>query len=202
MRKLLNKKTLLFVLMLTFVSIGGALATITSTNEVINHVSIDTVDIELDEYMYKDDQLVKFEYDKLIYPGDLIPLIPQIKNKGVDAYIRIKIDFPQFKNADESVKETLDVLSLDDINGFEHEKWVYQDDYYYYQDVLKEEQAIHLFESIQVPTEWGNEYQSMSFDVVVEVDAVQVKNFTPDYTSSNPWGNVTPEKTVRTRMDR
>lgn len=202
MRKYINKNMLYFLIAMCFISIGGVLATISTTNKVINKVSIDTVDIELNEYMVKDDQLVDFEYIDYIYPGNLISLVPQVKNLGVDAYIRMKIDFSQFEDEEESINESLEILSLTNVNGFEDEKWIYKNGYYYFQDILKEEQVISLFESIQIPSEWDNSYQALSFDVNVEVDAVQAKNFLPDYESTNPWGDVVPEKTVRTRMDR
>lgn len=71
------------------------------------------------------------------------------------------------------------------------DKWIYDgsDGYYYYNVVLNpEETSDPIFTDFVVPSDYS--YPNSTFEVKIDADAIQSKNFTPDFTSTAPWGNV------------
>lgn len=191
MKEVIKKYRIVYiVILIVFIFISsGILATIIDTFSIINNLNVDTVDIVLNQEMIKDDKKIKFVNDDIVVPGQNISFIPNISNAGVDCYIRMKLE--------------TDALSLDDFQGF-NEKWKYNpsDNYFYYTDVLEENSNTNLFQSFTIPESWSNEMADKKFNVDLTAEAIQSKNFNPNFQSNDPWNGQQAEKTVRSRVDR
>lgn len=176
----------LFVL----IGLGGILAEITTSTSVTNNLSLNTVDILLDEYMLKNGKEEPFHFEEYLQPDKEVSLIPRITNQGVKCYVRVKVDFQTTSKDCLLTKEHLTGINQD---------WVYKNDYFYYTKPLEEYASIDLCNGFAVPGEWGNEMAEEEYNIDFVVDAIQCKNFEPDFSSEQPWFDVTVEKTVRSR---
>lgn len=159
-------------------------ASINHSISIRNTLNMDTVDIELNELENSEDGLVKFQPIEYISPAQQISYIPQIVNKGIDCYVRAKISIDdQFLNAE----------------GIES-KWVTcKDGYLYYTDVLKEDESINIFDIIKVNENIDSSSELQKCNITVKVDAIQSRNFTPDFSSDMPFGSHEIQDTVRSR---
>ena len=191
-------KTKILVLSLTaalgVIGTAGALANYTAEKEVVNNTKNDTVDIELKEYQIDDNSsLSEFVNPVNQVPGATVSKIPKIYNKGSECWLRVKLDF----NIDDEELETIDI---NNINGFKKDSWIAGDDgYWYLKESLKENADIDIFESVTLPSEWGNEYKDKNIYIDITAEAIQTKNFTPNYKNDKPWGNEEVEECVRSR---
>lgn len=173
---------------------AGALAQYTAEKETTNNLMVDTVDIELQEFQLDDNgSEVEFINPSQQLPGTTISKIPRIYNKGSACWIRVKLDF----SIDD---ENLETVDIDDLNGFQTDNWTLGDDgYYYFHQSLSENTDIDIFDSVTIPSEWGNEYIDKNIFLDITAEAIQTKNFTPDFSTGTPWGNIEAEECVRSR---
>lgn len=173
--------------MTAILATAGITAYFTDTVSVKNNFETGIVKIEIDEYEKTEDGGEKpYEDPKTeVVPGDEISKIARITNKEVDAWIRAKVVF-DFENP-----ELSDSLTLDDLEGIDPEKWVLAGDgYFYYKEILKTGESVDLFTGVTIPPEWNNAYANCKFTVDVQADGIQAKNFTPDFNTDSPWGDV------------
>ncbi len=179
----------IYILIIVVFCVSGILASVTDIVSVINNLNIDTVDIVLNQEMIKDDKKTEFINDGIVVPGQTVSIIPNITNAGVDCYIRFKVE--------------TDVLTYDNFEGFD-KKWKFNplDNYFYYTEVLNEEKSIDVFQSFTIPSSWNNEMADEKFNVEMIAEAIQSRNFHPNFDSEDPWNGQQAEKTVRTRLDR
>ncbi len=172
----------------------GALAQYTAEKETVNNLKIDTVDIALKEFQIDENSSeIEFVNPTQQVPGATISKIPRVYNKGSDCWLRVKLDF----SIDD---ETLESVNIDDLNGFQTDDWVVGDDgYYYFLKTVKENTDIDIFESVTIPAGWGNEYIDKIISIDIIAEAIQTKNYTPDFSSGKPWGEEKAEECVRSR---
>ena len=145
--------------------------------KVENEFTTGIVDIELEEYMFKDGKLCLWENpNHYILPGESVSKIPRIYNFGNDCYIRADIQF---------MNTPITELSLYGMS----ENWIWASDgYYYYKNILPSGEIVDLFEGFNVPDNLDEATQETEFNINVLVEAVQSENFTPDFELYNPWG--------------
>ena len=119
--------------------------------------------------------------DKLIAPNMTVPYAPVITYKGIDAYIRFKIDISN------------ENLTIDNFNGLSDE-WVERGDYYYYTKPVKHNTELATFKNFHVPSEWDELdpllFMNSEFTITAMCDAVQADNFKPDFENDKPWGSL------------
>lgn len=186
MRKHKFMRILAIVLLLTaFLSSStGVFAKTILQTDVLNNFQMGIVDIDLNEYQEKKNGTeTEYTNNLEVWPGRTISKIPRVKNKGADAYIRIRVDIN-----DENIKSDAH-LTEDNISGW-NKDLVKRGNYYYYTKVLKNGQSFDIFEKVTIPTEWDSEASKQKFDIKINVDAIQSKNFSPDFDLKEPWGNV------------
>lgn len=108
--------------------------------------------------------------------GDKIAYNPIIENLGAECYVRIKID-----NSDKFMK-----LNEMDFN----ENWYLNetDKYFYYKNVLKENETIEFCKYIKIPETYP--IQNNKIDIKLYVEAIQSNNFKPNFDIDSPWGKV------------
>lgn len=145
---------------------------------VTNHIETGVIDIELNEYQEQEDgTLTEWEDNPILLPGSRISKIPRIENLGYECYVRASLDF------------SLDELEDSYFDMGEH--WIYgKDGYWYYTEVLKSGTYTDIFQGIQVPDDFSQEYEGQTLQLKIDVDAIQTNNFIPDYDSEKPWGDV------------
>ena len=122
-----------------------------------------------------------------VIPGASINMSPRINNLGASAYVRAKITFTSTIKDEKTEKSLITSENLKDVS----EKWVYNenDGYYYYNSILNpEETSDVMFTDLVVPSDYS--YPNSTFEVKIVADAIQSKNFTPDFGSIAPWGNI------------
>lgn len=194
---MMNKTKLLllsFVAILTVVGVTGAFAQYTAEKETVNNLKTDTVDIELKEFQLdENDSEVDYVNPDIQLPGMIVSKIPRIYNRGSECWIRVKLDF----SVDD---ENLVPVSLDNVIGFQPDNWITgSDGYYYFTQPIQESTDIDVFKAVTIPSYWGNEYKDKNIYIDITAEAIQYKNFNPNFNSDKPWGDIKAEKCVRSR---
>ena len=175
----MKQKLLALVLGLVMLTSGSGLIYARTTASVNNTFEFGVVDISLSEYQIQNNKEVSYPNKPItIVPGMVISKIPRIHNNGADCYVRAKISF---KNTDEIDESDLTI----------NKNWKQADDgYWYYTKVLPAEEDVDLFSTVNIPSDFSEDDTNTKIRLTIEVDAIQAKNFTPNFKRAKPWGNV------------
>ena len=78
----------------------------------------------------------------------------------------------------------------------DEDKWFYcqNDGYFYYKTILTDEsEPVELFTEVTIPEELDNEWSLEEISIDVRVEAIQSRNFTPDFSDgqTEPWPGIT-----------
>ena len=175
----MQKKLLIIFLCLCIAVFGCGLIYGMTSVEVTNEFETGIVDIRIAEYQKTNDGEEPWEDNPLVLPGDKISKIPRIFNDGNDCYVRVKINF---RNTDEINESNL--LGIDD-------KWIKADDgYYYYTEILPNGKTVDVFEAVKIPTDYSQDNEGKMFYIDVDADAIQSVNFEPQFQQAQPWGDI------------
>lgn len=148
--------------------------------EVLNGFETGIVDIEITEYQEIDGNEILWEDDQEIMPGKVISKIPRIRNNGCECYIRAGIQPSEY---DSGLEEYIFGMSS---------QWIKAEDgYFYYQEPLKKDMEVELFKGVKIPENFSQDYEGAELHLAINVDAIQSKNFVPDFAADSPWGTVT-----------
>lgn len=148
--------------------------------EVLNGFETGIVDIEIREYQEIDGNEILWEDDQEIMPGKVISKIPRIRNNGCECYIRARIQPSEYNSG---LENYFFGMSSDWIKS--------EDGYFYYQKPLKNNMEVELFKGVKIPEDFSQDYEGAELHLVINVDAIQSKNFVPDFSEDSPWGTVT-----------
>lgn len=160
-----------------------------AVTSVINELQTGIIDISLEEYMLDENgKEVAWKEQRHIMPGDSISKIPKITNKAMDCWVRAKVKVS-------SKLQKVDSLSLEQIEGISDD-WIKIGEYFYYKKIVKSKETVTLFESLKIPAQWLKEHEENKIEIVVQVDAVQAKHFTPNFSGDTPWGGLIIEKCI------
>ena len=176
---------LVFVAVLAFCYTPSAYAASDST-EVINNVSISDVNIDLTMYTMQDGQKVAAPKNELVFPGSALDRISEIRNIARPVWIRATM---VYDNGD--LEENVSDLVL--LNASD---WIRKVAYYYYSEVVDTDETIEFTKQIKIPSSWDNSYSNKSFGMTLKVEAVQAENFTPNFSSDDPWFGTVIEQCV------
>lgn len=193
-----NKKSkiiIMFISLFAICIISGLIAHFTDNLNITKHLQTGIVNIKLEEYTIDENgNKIKWKDAKTFFSGDTISKIPEIScvNGSADCYIRAKIDI---KIKDEELIKHEDMITLDNFD-IDTNKWYYckDDGYFYYKEILTDKsEPVELFTKICIPQKYGNSWALKEFETSVIAEAVQSKNFTPDFSenSLNPWSGIT-----------
>lgn len=164
-------------------SISGIYALRNQTTNGIPSTGI--VDIKIQTYESDNNkEIVYDEQEKKVMPGDIISLTPKIHNLGENCYLRVKVDY-----VDDNTN------FLDYITGFSNDFKKYGD-YYYYDKVLNSNETVKIFDTIKIPEYITKNAKNNKINLVITAQAIQEKNFEPDYTLIDPWKDITPTQVV------
>lgn len=184
-----------FLSIAAILSISGSYAYFSDTLTVTNRIAVGDVDISLKEFELSEKGEIPYRNPKKVLPGDKISKIPRITNEAQPCWIRAKITYSEDAPDDRENPEGLSELL---ISGTD-KNWVKRGEYYYYTKILERGSAVDLFREISIPSSWKEEHASQKFAVTIQADAVQARNFQPDFTAMSPWGNQEIELCVHER---
>lgn len=118
-----------------------------------------------------------------VLPGQEIPMLTEVENLGEDCFIRFQV-----RAKSDGQRE----ISTDCFGGIS-EDWVQKGEYFYSTEILERGEKKELFTSFTLPETWEQKDRE-TIQVFVTADAVQSRNFTPDFDSEYPWGEVRIQK--------
>lgn len=160
----------------------------------INNVDTGVVNIEISEFTLDESgKEIPWVDNVKVHPGKEVSKIPYFTATGIDCFIRAKIDI-------EEGIETNHPITLEDFKGISDD-WVKVGDYFYYKNPLDTGESVDFFHSFVVPPEWDDSINpanvgNWGFNIKVSVDAVQMENFSPDFDSNSPWGDVVIKESI------
>lgn len=173
---------ILEVFFLIMMSVSGIYALTKDTNIVEKTFNKNGVSIQLQEYtLNSENKEIQYNNEnKNVVPSEEISLVPKVFNMGVDCYIRAKVTL---LNRRENVEYSDFIKGVSD-------NWEKHGEYYYYNSVVSTGSMIEVFNKVKIPSEISNDNQDASLKLHILVEAVQAKNFKPDYTLENPWQGI------------
>lgn len=156
--------------------------------ETVNNLGMGAVGINIAEYQIdKDGKEADYEDFKTILPGQKISKISRITNTGEPAWIRCKLEFVSETEL-EALDESMITLASD--------KWIKRGDYYYWPKAVPTGEHVDFTESVLFPKEWTEKVANTEFQIIISADAVQERNFTPDFLAEDPWFGTMIEMTM------
>lgn len=186
-----NKLFITGIICVLVMFISGIYAyTNTSIVSVKNDINTGAVNIKLQEYIVSNNgtETVYNEDNQSVLPGQVISLVPRISNLGDDCYIRAKVSYINSNNSAVSLAE-------DNINSLSNE-WIKHGDYWYYTSVVNSGENVDLFKNVAIPEDISEESQGETLELNIIAEAVQSKNFNPDFSSESPWSEISVEKAI------
>lgn len=197
MKKFTNrtKIVLAIISVLVIMGVAGIIAYFTDTATVTNNVKMGIVDIDLKEYTINENgDKVEWQDKQNIMPGEVISKIPEITcvQGSADCYVRAKVEL---SCSDENLQNSSQMLTLNNIN-IDQNNWFYcqSDGYFYYKNILTDStNPITLFTEVSIPTTLNNDWSLENIKIDVTVEAIQSKNFTPNFDqgTTEPWPGIT-----------
>lgn len=201
------KKKILYALsvisLLGLVGAGTVYAMYKSSVTVENKLSLGSVDISLQEMAMDDDGKIKAlgkdDHVVSVIPAQTISRISRITCTESPCYLRTKISWVT-EGAEGLKAEDVFTISENDITGIT-DKWEKRGEYYYYTESLDNSESVDFINYITIPSGYTERTpdQKLLFDI--DVDAVQAENFTPNFSSDDPWFGQEIIKNVKTRSD-
>ena len=158
--------------------------------ETSGKINTSEVDIEIQNYRLNDNnEEVECEETTIVSPGDIVSIIPKVSNNGIDCYLRFKAFY-----IDNNTDFSNYVTGLtSDFNKY--------GDYYYYKGILKTSEVLKLFDTIKIPNDVETITTNGKIKLEITVEAIQDKNFNPDYTLDDPWKGEEPTETINEQYD-
>lgn len=143
-----------------------------NSTSVTNQGKVGAVDIELHQSFPKE--------QTTLLPGQTVSIKSSIENKDEPAWIRVKLEYPS------SGKEGLKELE-DKFITFADGAWEKIGSYYYLKEPVDSGDTVSFTEALQFPGDWDNTMVNATLGMIFTSEAIQEKNFTPDFTSDDPW---------------
>lgn len=108
-----------------------------------------------------------------------------ITNKGAACWIRCSNTYAR---GHETVQQT-------DCAPDQDNTWIRaRDGWYYLSQPLEESGRAPFRECLANPPAWKDSPTDFQLEATLHIEAIQARNFTPDFSSETPWGNVKAEK--------
>jgi hypothetical protein len=189
-----NRSKIAVLLLALFLMTTGATGIYAASNHAVNNVDTGVVNIEISEYtLNPDGEEVPWVDNVSVLPGMTVSKIPYFTSTGIDCYIRAKVEI-------NGIVEGATPITDEDINGISDD-WIKIGEYYYYPNILKTNESVDFFHGFKIPHDWNDDVNPSNigdwgFSVDVTVDAVQAENFTPNFKSESPWGDIDIQESI------
>ena len=152
-----------------------------------NTFSTGGVNIGVEEYtMTGSGEMVCKPVTKVRF-GSEVSYIPRVTSYAEACYVRVGL------SADTGAGK-IDILK--NCTGIK-DGWIKKGDFIYYRYPLAENCSADLCEGFRVPEDWDYK-KSNDMTVSICAEAVQARNFMPDFSSEDPWGDVEVKKSYIT----
>lgn len=145
-----------------------------------NEFETSGVDVEIKQFQKTKDGIVEAEEDLPVKPGQTVSYIPRVTNLKTDSFVRVNLQLRDDPGGKDALQESC--------FGETGPDWIKRGEWYYCTEALAEGQSKDLLETMRIPDEMNSETGTLK--VWARVDAVQAKNFSPDFNSLHPWGSV------------
>ena len=190
----MKKKIAAAALIVSMLSISamGTLAYFTDTGIAHNVITSGKVDITLNDAMGYDENNQPIRELKGVMPGVTYDKVVSVTNEAdsQNAWVRIKLE-KVIELASGVEAETDPTLAIINFPKESKWKWVEDEDYWYYTDILKPgDTTENLFETVTIDKNMGNEYQNSTVKILVTAEAVQADNNGGTYTEIKSWTEV------------
>ena len=194
MKKKLLALSLIVICLAT--AVGGSLAYYSARGTAHNIITSGNINIEVVEKQKNaDGVLVDYPKEPItgVMPGASVSKLVSVKNTGSgDAWIRVslgvkvELDPNATEKLPEGAQPDLTLFKLNTTTG----KWAKDQDsqtWYYTEPVAPNQSTEALLESVSFEPRMGNAYQGCTVHVLVNAEAVQVRNNGADYTEATGW---------------
>ena len=172
------------VVLVSAAAVGVALA-YTGTGKVFhNTIQTSFVQVNVQQLQETEKGLQEATPQTAVLPGEKSSYIPRVTVEGRDSYVRLRFDVTMNDAAGIEITPE-DVYGLDD-------DWVSIGNCFYCRRILKPGEYSDVFQGIKIPQFVSGELSG--FDVKITADAIQSDNFIPDFTSNDPWGNISIQR--------
>lgn len=170
----MKKKTLAMALscaLIAVVGIGSTFAYFTDKEEATNKVTMGHVDIDLWE-VSGNDQVKGLTFTGVL-PGDKIDKQARVTlaEDSADAYVRVKVEAKAGKEDVSGLK-----YYTKGENGELTEVEVDEQGYILFTDSFKKGAEINVFDVVEIPAEWDNDWVEKTFTIELTAEAVQAQN--------------------------
>ena len=183
-----NKKLLIIGFILVVIMGVSGIYALADGGSNESSLSAGNIDIKIMEYTLNSDneEIMYNEQNQIVEYGQIISLIEKVRNLGAECYIRVNITM-----------EGANVTEC--IQGFS-EDWQKIGPYYYYKKKVNTNDEIKIFDTVKIPNALPDTtYNQITLAVVV--DAIQTRNFEPNYESEDPWNGIEIEKSIYNSYD-
>ena len=168
-------------LLILFLALVGALCygAVRTGGEIWSRLETGGVKIGVETFCVEDGQKVKMDPRLRVDCRQPVSYVPRITNRGTKCYLRVRL-LGKAGSQVFPLQEELDGVG---------EGWLQKGEYLYYEKPVSYGEAIDVCQAFRLPDRWDF-YQDKTLQVQVDADAVQDKNFHPDFSSEHPWGEV------------
>lgn len=161
------------------------------TTEVTNNISLGDVNISINEYEHEDNgNEVAYKDNKVVWPGEKVDKIIRIHNNANAVWLRAKLEYTDCGDFKGLSDENVELAS---------DNWIKRGDYYYCTVPVEAKKAVDFVKAVNIPSEWNETRSDSEFSIYTTVDAVQEANFTPDFSSDDPWFGTVIEECVHSK---
>lgn len=174
-----NKKMMSMIVavaLIAVIGVGATLAYFTDKAEAKNVITMGHVDIDLTEPGFDKEDGTEDNTITNVTPNQEITKDPTITvaEGSADAYVRATITLNGL--TDEQKTALMAGITI-------NQGWFYNETegYYYYNAKLTAGQQAVLFNTVLIPETWGNEEADLTFEIVVNAEAIQADNFEPTW---------------------
>jgi len=149
--------------------------------DVVNTVSVGDIQIGIEQYS---------NVTQLVVPNQTISQTIRIRNLARPAWIRVKVEYQGLTGVSEIEDSSVGITS---------ENWIKCGEYYYHTKSMDSASYIDLCNSITIPEKWDSSGSGKRFNVIITADAVQKRNFSPNFNSSDPWFGTVIETSIHNK---
>jgi len=199
----MNKKRLVTMLsaiaLVALLAIGATLAFFTDQESATNSFAMGNVGITLTETSTDEENVIPNEDGSLsftsVMPNQIISKIPvvTVDADSLDVYIRARVVVEAIEGSTitaENLAELESLLNTQILGNGIWERGDAADDTNFY--VIGRRSAgdfVTLFNTVQIPSSWGNNTANQGFTIRIIAEAIQADNLTSDAWTSASFGN-------------
>lgn len=183
--------------------LGGTYALYRSKVTVQNKLSLGCVDISMQQMHMTDDgktvEPCEENHTVSVIPSQTVPGISRITCTESPCYLRAKLSWVT-EGPKGLSDEDIFTISENDISGIP-DTWIKRGEYYYYTKCLNNSEYVDFINNITISPDYTERTPDQKLLIDVDVDAIQAENFTPNFSSDDPWFGQEIIKNVKTRSN-